>query len=75
MTKIDSLAQSLSLAKKDISRKLAFDSKFINKQISKNKYQRPNIIEIIECCQSNCSLFIGGDITGTYQILTSFYGI
>ena len=29
--------------KKDKSRKLALDSKFINKQIYKNKYQMPNI--------------------------------
>ena len=33
--------------KKDQSIKLALDSKFINKQIYKNKYQMPNIHELV----------------------------
>ena len=34
--------------KKDKSNKLALDSKFINKQIYKNKYQVPNIHEMVD---------------------------
>ena len=34
--------------KKDKSIKLALDSKFINKQIYKNKYQMPNIHELVD---------------------------
>ena len=94
--------------KKDKSIKLALDSKFINKQIYKNKYQIPNIHELVDnvaaqisnnsagevwftnldlknaysqlsldnftSSQCNFSL-VGGDITGTYQFLTGFYGL
>ena len=94
--------------KKDKSIKLALDSKFINKLIYKNKYQMPNIHELVDnvaaqisensagevsftnldlknaysqlsldnftSSQCNFSL-VGGDITGTYQFLTGFYGL
>ena len=94
--------------KKDKSIKLALDSKFINKQIYKNKYQMPNIHELVDNVaaqitndsvgevwftnldlknaysqlaldkftsnQCNFSI-VGGDITGTYQFLTGFYGL
>ena len=94
--------------KKDKSIKLALDSKFINKQIYKNKYQMPNIHELVDNVaaqitndsvgevwftnldlknaysqlaldkftsnQCNFSI-VGGDITGTYQFLTDFYGL
>ena len=94
--------------KKDKSIKLALDSKFINKQIYKNKYQMPNIHELVDNVaaqitndsvgevwftnldlknaysqlaldkftsnQCNSSI-VGGDITGTYQFLTGFYGL
>ena len=94
--------------KKDKSIKLALDSKFLNKQIYKNKYQMPNIHELVDNVaaqiandsvgevwftnldlknaysqlaldkftsnQCNFSI-VGGDITGTYQFLTGFYGL
>ena len=93
--------------KKNKSIKLALDSKFKNKQIYKNKYQMPNIHELVDNVapqiandsvgevwftnldvknaysqlaldkytsdQCNFSI-VGGDITGTYQFLTGFYG-
>ena len=91
--------------KKDKSIKLALDSKT---QIYKNKYQMPNIHELVDNVaaqiindsvgevwftnldlknaysqlsldkftsnQCNFSI-VGGDITGTYQFLTGFYGL
>ena len=96
------------ICKKDKSIKLALDSKFLNKQIYKNKYQMPNIHELVDNVvpqisnnsagevwftnldlknahsqlsldnfaskQCNFSL-VGGDISGTYQFLTGFYGL
>ena len=41
-------AQLSFLVKKDKSMKSALDSKFINKQIYKNKYQMPNIHENVD---------------------------
>ena len=94
--------------KKDKSIKLALDSEFINKQIYKNKYQMPNIHELVDDLASQISndsagevwftnldlknaysqlsldnftsnqcnfSLVGGDITGTYQFLTGFYGL
>ena len=94
--------------KKDKSSKLALDSKFINKQIYKNKYQMPNIHELVDnvaaqiandsdgevwftnldlknaysqlaldkFTSNHCNFStVGGDITGSYQFLTSFYGL
>ena len=94
--------------KKDKSIKLALDSKFFNKQIYKNKYQMPNIHELVDnvaaqivndsvggvwftnldlknaCSQlalhkftsNQCNFSImGGNINGTYQYSTGFYGL
>ena len=94
--------------KKDGSIKLALDSKLLNDQIFKNKYQMPNIHELIdnialqlsnkdsgEVWFSNLDLqyaysqlqlctdtskqcnfsIIGGKTTGTYRLLTGFYGL
>ena len=46
--------------KKDKSIKLALDSKFINKQIYKNKYQMPNIHELVD----NVAAQIANDSVG-----------
>ena len=78
--------------KKDKSIKLALDSKFINKKIYKNKYQMPNIHELVdkfaaqiandsatvakEFTSDQCNFsIVCGNITGTYQFLTGFYGL
>ena len=93
---------------KDGSIKLALDSKLLNNQIFKNKYQMPNIHELIdnialqlsikdsrEVWFSNSDLKnaysqlqlckdtskqcnfskVGGETTGTYRLLTRFYGL
>ena len=48
--------------KKDKSIKLALDSKFINKQIYKNKYQMPNIHELVDTVAAQISNNSGGEV-------------
>ena len=51
--------------KKDTSIKLALDSKLLNDQIFKNKYQMPNIHELID----NVALQISENLTGEFGLV------
>ena len=52
--------------KKDKSIKLALDSKFINKQIYKNKYQMPNIHELVDNVAAQITNDSVGEVWFTY---------
>ena len=59
--------------KKDKSKKLALDSKFINKQIYKNKYQMPNIHELVDNVAPQISLNSTGEVWFTNLDLKNAY--
>ena len=114
ITKLDKCTSDCFIApivitvKKDDSIKLAMDAKPINRQLFKNKYQMPNVDELIDgvsqivtenkkgtlyfsvldlkyaysqlklaadtARQYNFNI-VGGKATGTYSLLTGFYGL
>ena len=59
--------------KKDKSIKLALDSKFINKQIYKNKYQMPNIHELVDNVAAQISNNSAGEVWFTNLDLKNAY--
>ena len=52
--------------KKDRSVKIALDARALNEAIDKDKYQLPNLENLMERV---------GEKTGTYHFLTSFYDL
>ena len=58
-------AQSLLLVKKDKSIKLAPDSKYINKQIYKKKYQMPKIHDMVGNVAAQIAIDSVGEICFT----------
>ena len=59
--------------KKDKSIKLALDSKFIYKQIYKNKYQMPNIHELVDNVAAQITNDSVGEVWFTYLDLKNVY--
>ena len=56
------ISPSVITCKKDKSLKLALDSQFINKQIYKNKYQLPNIHELVDKVAAQISNDSNGEV-------------
>ena len=60
--------------KKNGSVKLALESKELNKQVHKNKYQMPNIEELMDTVEQTIREIKSGDILFTTMDLTYAYG-
>ena len=60
--------------KKDGSVKLAFEARQLNKQVHKNKYQMPNIKDLIDAVGQTISVKKSGEVNFSNMDLTYAYG-